>query len=173
VTGRTLARTFQIVKDPRVHATDAELREQYAWAKRTHDLLGGVHEAVLTVRDLRGQAEAWAGRAQSARVRDAARALARALTAIEEELVQVRADDPRMFPSKLNSRLATIVGLIEYSDAVPTQALRELCESLAGRIRHELAKLDRCLADDVPAFNALCFDEGAPALVPRPAPARA
>jgi photosystem II stability/assembly factor-like uncharacterized protein len=172
VAGRTLTRTFELVRDPRVHATDADLREQYAWAKRTHDLLGGVHEAVLTVRDLRGQAEAWAGRSQSARVRDAARGLARALTAIEEELVQVRADDPRMFPSKLNSRLATIVGLIEYSDAVPTQALRELCESLASRIRDELAKLDRCLTDDVPAFNALCFDEGAPALVPRPAPAR-
>ena len=173
VAGHRLTRTFQLVKDPRVHATDADLREQYAWAKRTHDLLRGVHEAVLTVRDLRGQADAWAGRAQSARIRDAARSLARALTAIEEELVQVRADDPRMFPSKLNSRLATIVGLIEYSDAVPTQALRELCESLASRIRDELAKLDRCLADDVPAFNALCFDEGAPALVPRPAPARA
>jgi photosystem II stability/assembly factor-like uncharacterized protein len=167
VTGRTLAQSFELLKDPRVQASDDDLREQYEWAAMTHDLLRRVHEAVLTVRDLRGQADAWAGRAPSPRVRDAARALARTLTAIEEELVQVRADDPRMFPSKLNSRLATIVGLIEYSDTAPTQALRELHESLAGRIHDELAKLDRCLADDVATFNALCFDEGAPALVAR------
>jgi photosystem II stability/assembly factor-like uncharacterized protein len=172
VAGRTLAQSFDIVKDPRVLATDEDLREQYAWAAKTHDLLRRVHDAVLTLRDLRGQADAWAGRAQTPRVKDAAGALVRTLTAIEGELVQVRADDPRMFPSKLNSRVATVVGLIEYSDAAPTQALRELHESVAGRIQAELAKLDRCLAQDVAAFNALCFDEGALALVARSGPAR-
>ena len=72
-----------------------------------------------------------------------------------------------MFPAKLNSRLATVVTLIEYSDSAPTQALRELSETLAGRIQAELAKLDRCLGDDVAAFNALCFDEGAASIVAR------
>ena len=173
VAGRTLSQSFEVLKDPRVPATDDDLREQYAWAATAHDLLRRVHDAVLTLRDLRGQAEGWASKAPTARVRDTARALARTLTAIEGELIQVRADDPRMLPSKLNSRLATIVGLIEYSDAAPTQALRELSESLAGRIHDELAKLDRCQADDVTAFNALCFDEGAPALVVRSDPPRA
>jgi hypothetical protein len=32
----------------------------------------------------------------------------------------------------------------------------------------ELAKLDRCLAEDVPALNALCRDTGLAALMPRP-----
>jgi hypothetical protein len=75
-----------------------------------------------------------------------------------------------MLPSRLNSRLATIVGLIDYSDAAPTQALRELHDSLAGRIEAELAKLERCLEEDVAAFNALCFDEGAAAIVTTPRP---
>ena len=72
-----------------------------------------------------------------------------------------------MFPSKLNTRLATIMPLVEYSDSPPTQALRELHDSLARRAGMELAKLDRCLAEDVAAFNALCFDEGAPAISPK------
>ncbi len=173
VAGRTLTSSFELLKDPRVQATDEDLREQYAWAAKAHDLLRGVHDAVVNLRDLRGQADGWASRAQTPRVRDAARALARTLTAIEGELIQVRSDDPRMFPAKLNSRLATIVGLIEYSDAAPTRALRELYESLSGRIHWELAELDRCQADDVAAFNALCFDEGAPALVARSRPGRA
>ena len=167
VGGRTLTQPIEIVRDPRGPATDDDLREQYAWATRSHELLTRVHDAVLTLREVRAQAEAWAGRAQAPRVKDAAQALARALTAIEGELIQVRADDPRMFPAKLNSRLATVVTLIEYSDSAPTQALRELSETLAGRIQAELAKLDRCLGEDVPAFNALCFDEGAAAIVAR------
>ena len=32
----------------------------------------------------------------------------------------------------------------------------------------ELTKLDRCLTNDVSRFNALCFDEGALAIVPAP-----
>ena len=84
------------------------------------------------------------------------------------ESIQVRSEDPRMFPAKLNSRLATVVVLVEYSDAAPTQALRELSQSLADRVEAELRKLDRCLTNDVSRFNALCFDEGALAIVPAP-----
>jgi photosystem II stability/assembly factor-like uncharacterized protein len=167
VGGHTLTQPFEVVRDPRVEAGDEALREQYAWASKCHALLTRVHDAVLTLRDTRAQAEGWVTRAQSARVRDAARAIARTLSAIEGELIQVRAEDPRMFPSKLNSRLATVVALIEYSDAVPTRALRELHDSLAERIEVELGRLERCLTGDVTAFNALCFDEGAAAIVPR------
>jgi photosystem II stability/assembly factor-like uncharacterized protein len=168
VGGRTLTQPFEVVKDPRVAATDEDLRAQYTWARRNHDLLRRVHDGVRLLRDVRGQAQAWADRVEQPAVKDAARALARALTAIENELVQVRSEDPRMFPSKLNSRLATMVGLIDYSDSAPTAALRELSESLAQRIEPELAKLDRCVAEDVPAFNARCRDAGLAAIVPKP-----
>jgi photosystem II stability/assembly factor-like uncharacterized protein len=165
---RTLTQPFEIVKDPRVQSTDEELREQHAWAQKNHDLLTRMHDAVLKLRDVRAQAEAWASRVTTPAIRDAAQALGRTLTAIEGELIQVCSDDPRMFPAKLNARIATLVGLIDYSDAAPTVALRELSESLALRSEMELAKLDRCLAEDVAAFNALCRTEGVAAIVPKP-----
>ena len=168
VGGRTLTQPFVIVKDPRVQATDEDLREQFTWAKKAHDLLNRVHAAVLTLRDVRAQAEAWASRVESQTVKEAARALARTLTAIEEELIQVRSDNPRMFPAKLNTRVATLMPLVEYSDSAPTQALRELIDSLALRAGMELAKLDQCLAGDVAAFNAICRDASVPAIVPKP-----
>jgi hypothetical protein len=160
VNGRTLTQHFEVAKDPRVRATDAELREQFAWAKKAHDLLSRVHAAVLTLRDVRGQATAWAGRVDGPAIKEAATALARQLTAIEEELVQVRSEDPRMFPSKLNSRIATLVPLIEGSDAAPTAALRDLTEDLGRRAEDAMAKLDACLADEVARFNALCRTAG-------------
>ena len=38
--------------------------------------------------------------------------------------------------------------------------------ALALRAGMELAKLDRCLAEDVAAFNTICRDAGVPAVVP-------
>jgi len=73
-----------------------------------------------------------------------------------------------MFPAKLNTRIATVTTLVEYSDAAPTAALREVYESVALRTEMELAKLDRCLRDDVPAFNALCREAAIGPIVPKP-----
>ena len=42
------------------------LREQFAWAKKAHDLLTRVHDAVLRLRDVRAQAEGWASRVADA-----------------------------------------------------------------------------------------------------------
>jgi hypothetical protein len=170
VGGRTLTQRFAVTKDSRVQATDEDLREQFVWAKKAHDLLTRVHDAVRMLRDVRAQAEAWGSRGETPAIRAAATALARTLASIEGELIQVRAENPRMFPSKLNSRVATLVPLIEETDAAPTQSLRELTESLAFRTGLELAKLDRCLAEDVAAFNALCRDAGVIAIVPKPRP---
>ena len=127
--GRTLTQPFVIVKDPRVHATDEDLREQFTWAKKAHDLLNRVHAAVLTLRDVRAQAEAWAGRAASPAVKEAARALVRTLTAIEEELIQVRSDNPRMFPAKLNTRVGNA--------HAPRRVLRQRSDAGASRAHRQ------------------------------------
>ena len=166
VNGRAQTQGFELAKDPRVAATDADLREQFAWAKRVHDLVSRVHGAVLSLRDVRGQAQAWAARVADPAIKSAAAALAGTLSAIEEELIQVRSDNPRMFPSKLNTRIATVLPLIEYSDSAPTMALRQLAEDLERRAQAELDKLDRCMAEDVARFNALCRESAVAAIVP-------
>ena len=168
VNGRTLTQRFEVVMDPRVRARAAEIQETFQLAKQAHDLLTRVHDAVLRLRDVRTQAEGWAGRVGVPAIKAAAGALARALTAIEEELIQVRSENPRMFPPRLNTRIGTVVPLIEYSDAAPTQALRDLTADLARRAAAELAELTRVLTEDVARFNALCKDAGVAAIVATP-----
>jgi hypothetical protein len=169
VNGRTLTQRFEVVKDPRVQATDAAIRESFDLAKQAHDLLIRVHDAVLRLRDVRTQAEGWGRRAGTPAIKSAAIALVRTLTAIERELIQVRSDDPRMFPPKLNTRIGTVIPLVEYSDAAPTQALRDLTADLTRRAEAELAKLADVLANDVARFNALCRDGNVAAIVAAPA----
>ena len=67
----------------------------------------------------------------------------------------------------LGAAVKTVAPLIEYSDAMPTVQLRELADNLILRAEMELAKLDRCLADDVAAFNARCRDAGLGAITPK------
>jgi photosystem II stability/assembly factor-like uncharacterized protein len=162
-----LTQSFDVVKDPRIGAMDAQLVEQYSFAKKAHDLFTRTHDAVLTLRDVRAQAEALAKRVDAPAVQDAVRALGAALSTVEAELITVRSDDPRMFPAKLNTRLAAVVTLVEYSDGAPTASLRDLCDNLTLRTEMELAKLDRCLAEDVVAFNARCREAGVAAIIPK------
>jgi hypothetical protein len=169
VGGETLTQRFELVKDPRAAAPDAEIREAFNLAKQAHDLLGRVHDAVLRLRDVRAQAEGWGSRVETPSIKAAAAALARALTAVEEELIQVRSENPRMFPAKLNTRIGILVPLIEAADSAPTQALRDLTADLARRADAELARLARLLADDVARFNALCKDAGVAAILAPPA----
>ena len=165
VGGKPLTQPFTIAKDPRIQATDADLRQQYEVASKAHTLLTRVHDAVLALRDVSTQAKTLGDRVPA--VKDAAEALSRTLTTIEEELIQVRSEDPRMFPAKLNTRIATIVPLIEYSDSPPTAALRELTDNLTLRAEMELTKLERCLKEDVAAFNTACRGAGVEAIVPK------
>ncbi|MBI3825951.1 MAG: glycosyl hydrolase [Candidatus Rokubacteria bacterium] len=154
--GQSWTQPFEIARDPRIAASDDDLRGHFQWLETVHGKLAEMHDAVRLLRDVRAQVQAWGDRVEAQAVKDAARALTERLTGIENELVQVRSEDPRMFPSKLNSRLATLVPLAEYSDAPATAALRALYEHLAQQIDRELGRLDRCLAEDVAAFNTLC-----------------
>src|SRR5437879_2765966 len=86
VGARTLTQPFELVRDPRIAATDGELREAHALARRNHDLLTRVHDAILRARDVRAQAEAWASRVEPAAIRDGAGALRRGPSAREGEL---------------------------------------------------------------------------------------
>src|SRR5882672_10327037 len=169
VNGQTLTQRFEVAKDPRVQATDAEIREAFALAKQAHDLFTRVHDAVLRLRAVRAQAEGWATRVATPAIKSAASALARTLTAVEEELIQVRSENPRMFPPKLNTRIGSVIPLIEYSDAAPTRALRDLTADLARRAEVELGRLARVLTEDVARFNALCKEADVAAIVAPPA----
>jgi photosystem II stability/assembly factor-like uncharacterized protein len=150
---------FIVVKDPRAMASDDELREQFAWYMQTHKKLSATHDALIQLRDVRMQVDGLASRIDTSSVKDAAQKLNQTLTAIENELVQVKADDPRSFPSKLNLRLAGLLGFIEWSDTAPTMQIRELFMDLSGRIDAQLDKLNQCLAEDVNTFNELCNQE--------------
>jgi hypothetical protein len=74
-----------------------------------------------------------------------------------------------MFPARLNTRIGTVVPLIEYADGAPSQSLRDLTADLTRRAETHLTSLARILAEEVVRFNTVCKDAGVAAIVVRSA----
>jgi len=119
---------------------------------------------------MRDQAEGWARRtgtgADAGTARERAGALARTLSEIEGELIQVKADSPLSPPTRLNEKLAVLTGFVDSADAAPTRQAYEVYDNLAGRIDAQLARLRAVMATDVAEFNTLIREAALPAIGP-------
>jgi len=65
VDGTTYRQPFTVTPDPRLAVSDEALRQQYAMKEVIRDRLSQVHEALNTLRQVRGQVDGWVERAQS------------------------------------------------------------------------------------------------------------
>ncbi len=109
-------------KDPRLITTHDEYARQLEVALQIHNKLSQTNEAVIRIRDIRKQLDDYAERVKDQKVADAAKSLAKNLTAVEEALYQTKnraSEDPLNFPIKLNNKLAALEGVVESSDSAP------------------------------------------------------
>jgi hypothetical protein len=174
--GQTLSQPFEVRKDPRVEASDADLAKQLELLLKIRDELTATHDAIGRLRAVRDQAKTAAERAKGSpaekTVQEAADALGKELTAVEEALYQTKnrsSQDPLNFPIRLNNKLAALAGTVGSADAAPTAQAYAVFDELKAKIDAELQTLDRVLAEDVPAFNRLVREKDVPAVqVPKP-----
>ena len=174
--GTTLTRPFELRKDPRLATTDEDFAKQLALLTEIRDRLTATHDAIARLRAVRDQAKTAAERAKGTEaekpIADAAEALAKKLTEVEEALYQTKSrssQDPLNFPIRLNNKLAALASTVASADAAPTEPSYAVYRDLSARIDAELAKLDRVMAEDVPAFNRLVREKEVPAVrLPKP-----
>ena len=156
-TSRTMPLTVRM--DPRLEGvTLADLREQFALATRIRDRTSAANDAVLRIRKLRSAIADRARRAGGADVTAAAAEVSRKLTAVEENLYQVRnrsGQDPLNFPIRINNRIAALGRSVQTGDAKPTASSYVVFRQLSAELDAELAKLRQIIAGDVEGFNRL------------------
>jgi hypothetical protein len=124
--------------------------------------------AVIQIRDIRKQLDEYAQRVKDQKVVDAAKALAKNLTVVEEALYQTKNrafEDPLNFPIKLNNKLAALEGVVESSDSAPTLQSTQVFEDLASQVNAQLATLKKLIATDLVAFNKLVREQNVPAVI--------
>jgi photosystem II stability/assembly factor-like uncharacterized protein len=170
--------SFEVKPDPRSSATPADLAAQFRFLVAVRDKLTEAHKAIKQLRDVRDQLTALRkrlkDRGEVKDVLDAADAIDKQLTAVEEALYQTKArsqQDVLNYPIKLNNRLSGLASTVSLGDNRPTDQAVRLKDELTAAIDAELVKLHRVLGDDLPRFNELLalkkvpgvFADGAPA----------
>ena len=170
VNGSALSQDFEIARDPRVSATQAELQEKFELHTRIRDRLSEVNEAIIELRNVRQQAVEWADRAKNAGpgAEEVARVSSRLiedLDSAERRLMKVgfrgALDRPNM-PPTINTRLAELCEVVAVADFAPPRQTYDVLEVLSGRAGEELAALRKTIDTGVAELNRLIREHGVP-----------
>ena len=168
--GKTLTDKFEIRKDPRLDSvTIADLAEQFTLAMKVRDRMTDADEMVILVRELKKQMDDRSRKNQDAALKAAFDGFRAKLSAVEEEVYQVRnrsGQDPLNFPIKLNNKIAALGASIERGDGKPTAASYEVFKLLSDQLAAQKTRLDAALKTDLPAVNKLLADRKLDPLTP-------
>jgi photosystem II stability/assembly factor-like uncharacterized protein len=159
-------------KDPRVEASQQELKEQFDFLIQVRDKFSEVSGAINQLRRVRAEidrlSEDIKGRQEAASVLEEAAKVRAKLTAVEEVLIQSKSkssQDPLNYPVKLDNKIAALASLSAGADARPTDQSLELFKELAGIADAEIAHIKKIMTFDVPNLNALLKENGIPHII--------
>jgi photosystem II stability/assembly factor-like uncharacterized protein len=159
VNGKTYTQPFTIKKDPRLtNVSDDDLLRQFDLAMKVRDKTSEANEMVIRIRDLKKQIKERTDKADDAAIRTAAGSLSNKLSAVEEEIYQVRnrsSQDPLNFPIRLNNQIAALRRSIETGDGRPTDQSYVVFKELSARLDEQRARLDETLKNDLAQFNKM------------------
>ncbi len=158
----TLEQSFDILKDPRIEATDEDLQAQFDFLIAVRDKLSEAHQAVIDIRSLREDIEYLKRKLKEKE--NAQNALAaldeidEEMTAIENELHETRNEarqDPLNFGIKLNNRLAYLATHESAGDFRPTEQGEAYRKEVSAQIDEQLVKLKKLWTEELPKVNRM------------------
>jgi photosystem II stability/assembly factor-like uncharacterized protein len=178
--GETQSKPFAIGLDSRLKAkgvTEADLQEQFKLSTQVRDKVSAANNAVLQIRSIREQVAERLAKVPERRrkeIQAIADGLMKPLTAVEEEVYQVKnrsGQDPLNFPIKLNNKIAALSGVIEASDNKPTDQSYEVYKELSDLLDKQLTQRDALLKAELQRLNAALKRERLEAVDPNKKPA--
>jgi hypothetical protein len=160
VDGQTTTQSFAIRREPHVlkDVSDQDLREEFDLAMKVRDKASQANEAVLLIRGIKQQIIDRRTKLKDAAATRALDDFEKQLSAIEEEIYQVRlqsSQDPLNFPIKLNNKIAALQGVIESADVKPTEQAYSVFRTLSNSLDEHLGRLDTATKSGMPSVNQL------------------
>jgi hypothetical protein len=157
VNGRPLPpESFTVKKHPYHDVSDDDLRAQYEFASQIRDKVNEANNAIIQIRRIKQQLAERVSKTSNADVKAIAEELTKQLTAVEEDVYQVRNQsnqDPLNFPIKTNNRLASLLRVVLAGEGRPTSNTGPIFEDLKAELKGETDRLQRALATYLPRFN--------------------
>jgi photosystem II stability/assembly factor-like uncharacterized protein len=157
--------SFEVKKDPRLtEITQEDLEEQFEFLMQIRKAFNDLHRGLETLSSVRRQVKQVADRLdEHDDIQGEATALVEKLTTIENEVVQTKpggwSQQPKILRNLSWVATATSSQRGEYTDARPTDQLKERFSDLRSALDEHLAKLQQLLDGDVERFNTLLRDK--------------
>ena len=151
VDGEDFERPFEILRDPRVRASDDDLRAQFDLMIEIRDRFTEVADTVLTIRDVRAAIEKRRDEApdHSGRKADA---ILEELRQIEGILMIWMGSDahPMMWSAPgLTEKLSSLSGAVISGDARPTQSMYAVFADISERFERQQNQLNRIIEQEL------------------------
>jgi hypothetical protein len=142
---------FEVKKDPRLkHISQDDLVEQFELVQTINAKLDSTHKAINKIRSVREEFRDQMGSLgtdeASKALRERAQAMMKAMTEIEEALVQTKAEatqDVLNFPIRLNNKLAALKSTVATGYGRPTAQQYAVYEDLAAKTDVHLIQLQK------------------------------
>ncbi|HXG89866.1 MAG TPA: hypothetical protein VNJ02_16170 [Vicinamibacterales bacterium] len=138
------------------HVSIADLQKQLDFALQIRDRTSDANAVVVQIRDLKAQIAERIEKSKNNRLKEIADVLTKKLSAVEEEVYQVRnrsGQDPLNFPIKINNRLAALRRSVETGDNPPTDASFEMYTTLSAELQKQLDEFAAVTKGDLANFN--------------------
>lgn len=138
---------FEILKDPRLtEVTQEDFIAQFELVQTINAKLDTTHASINRIRKVRSEINELMGDSKDNKeLEDKAKTMLKALSAIENELVQTKAEagqDLLNFQIKLNNKLASLKGTVATGYGKPTAQQYAVYEDLAAKVDVQLVKLN-------------------------------
>jgi photosystem II stability/assembly factor-like uncharacterized protein len=171
VGGKTQTAPLHLVIDPRIKDAEPVLPKQFELSAKVADRMGELHQAINEIRNVKTQIQGLHKRfGEDERLKPALAAaddLAKKMSAVEEQLIQVNmkgSEGNLAFPNMLNEAIYSFSRTIEYSDYGPTQPQLEVFKMLDTRLEEQLKHWTQIKTEEVPKIAALIRQVELPAI---------
>jgi len=171
VDGKTFSEKFEVKPDPRLSTSAAEYAKQLELGLKIRDKVTETHNSIIQIRDVRKQVDDLlkrvTGQPSFKAINDAATALKKNLTEVEEALYQTKnrsSQDPLNFPIRINDKLSGVFDVANSGINPPSKQSKEVYADLSNQADVQLNKLKKIVAEDVPRFNQLIRDKSLPVI---------
>jgi hypothetical protein len=165
VDGKSQTQPLVVRKHPLRNTPDADLQEQFALALKIRDKASEANNAVIRIRKIKDEVKDRLAKSQDPQLKAAGDRLTKSLSAVEEDLYQVKnqsGQDPLNFPIKTNNRIASLLGMTLRGEGKPTANIYPIFEDLKKELKNETDRLEEVLAGDLAAFNTEAKRVGVP-----------
>ena len=165
--------TFDMVKDPRVAATQEDFDAQFDLLIHIRDKLSETHDNINMLRSARSQVEEWASRARGTpaeeAVSSASESLKNKLGDVESALIQTEykgARDRLHLPVRWNAKLAGLKPVVAAADFRPPQQTYDVFAEYSEVLDGHFQTLQQALDTDLDEFQNLLAELEVPSIIP-------